>query len=349
MKVAIVTLIDYYNQGNRLQNYALQEKIKELGHEVDTLGVFALRGLYGAVEFSMHIFFTPLYKRMKKNKILSNQTQKLIAVDNYSKKKLNELGKKYDAVVIGSDQVWNPQYLDYPYVLFGFFADKEKCMSYAGSFGVSKIAKNRFKQYKKGLGHIPYISVRENEGSALVKEIVGENAPVVLDPTLLLTKEEWMKYAKPYPNKPKKYLLTYSLMPKKKVNRYIKKLQKETGLEVVNLNRGRDKHFIHTSAEFIDLFLNAEVIVTNSFHGHAMSIALEKPFISFISKKSTSSRVYSLLKNLGLENRTSDKIKKEEYFTLDYTDVNKKLAKKREESLAFLKKSLESIEKSKTE
>ena len=348
MKVAIVTLIDYYNQGNRLQNYALQEKIKELGHEVDTIGVFALRGLGGAVEFGMHVFFTPLYKRMKRNKILSNSMQNLILVENYTKKKLDELGEKYDAVVIGSDQVWNPGFLDYPYVLFGLFADKKKCMSYAASFGVSKIAKNRHNQYKKGLEHIPYISVRENEARTLVNEVLEKevNVPVVLDPTLLLTKEDWQKYASPYPNKPKKYILTYSLMPKKKVNKYIKKLQKETGLEVVNLNKGRDKHFIHTSAEFIDLFLNAEVIVTNSFHGHAMSIALEKPFISFISKKSTSSRVGSLLKNLGLENRTSENIKPEEYFTLDYTEVNKKLAKMREESFAFLKNSLKSIENS---
>lgn len=346
MKIAIITIVDYFNHGNRLQNYALQEKIKEIypDAEIDTLGVFAKRGLYSLIKFSMLFKFLPVIKRIKRAKELTINTQSLIHMDKLSKKNLSKFSN-YDAFVIGSDQVWNPTFLDYPSLMFALFADIEHCMSYSASFGVVSIPKGKLLTYKNGLNHLKYISVRENEASKLVDEILGseKNTPVVLDPTLLLKKEDWLKYRVKFDKKPEKYILTYFVAPKSWQKKYVKNLSKKTGFKVVNCNNFFDKCFCNTCAEFVDLILDAEVVCTNSFHGHAMSIVLQKPFISFSSKKKTNSRISSLLKNLDLENRQSNKLKDEDLFRLDYEPVNKRLDAEREKSFNFLKNSLDSI------
>ncbi len=343
MKIAILTIIDFTNYGNRLQNYALQAKIKEIykDAEVDTIGGCSKHILSYVYPIISPLTFVPILKRKKK--MIKNDNSKTINLDRYSKKKLSMLNDKYDAFVIGSDQIWNPGYVENPFVKFAMFADSEKCMAYSASFGVNEIKKKNVKAFIEGLNHIPYISTREIKGQELVKTLTGKDVPVVLDPTLLLNKLDWQKYAKPVNGKPKSYILTYGFSLPKVFREYVDKVAKKYNLEVININKFSNKFTTVTAQEFIDIILNAKLVCTNSFHGHALSIALEKPFVSFSSKQVSNSRITSILKITGLENRNYKTLKEEDLFKLDYQGVNDRLNKEREKSMEFLKKSLESI------
>ena len=348
MKVAIVTIIEYFNHGNRLQNYALAEKIKSLGYEVETLGVHAKRGFHAVITIARGMPFFKFVRRINNNIKLTKKSQIVHNLDYMTHKDMHKLSENYDAVVIGSDQVWNPFFLDYPCVFFGMFAASKKCMSYSASFGISELPKNKLKTYEKGLSHIPYISVREDDGKKIIDDLFDgkKECKVVLDPTLLLTREEWLERAIPFDKKPKqKYILTYFVAPKAWQKKYVKKLAKETGRVVVNCNRNTDKCFCNTFLEYIDLLNNADLVCTNSFHGHALSIALNKPFISFASSYNRNSRISTLLRNTNLEDRNYQKVTKENCFTTDYSEANAKLNELREDSFEFLKDTLEKITK----
>lgn len=345
MKIAIITIIDYTNFGNRLQNYALIKKIKEIykNAEIDTVGGCSKHILSYLYPVISPFTFVPILKRKKRMIESCKRVGKTIGADFFSMKKLRKLGEEYDAFVMGSDQIWNPGFVENPNLKFALFADGDKCMAYSASFGVSNIKKNKVEVFKKGLNHTKYISVREFRGKELVKELVDKDAQVVLDPTLLLKKYEWQEYAKHVENLPKKYLLTYGFNLPKVFREYVDNVAKKYGLEVVNINKFTSKFTTSTAQEFIDILLNASLICTNSFHGHALSIALEKPFVSFPPKKSYDSRVSSILKIAGLEGRNYQQLKDEDLFKLDYEPVNKRLDAEREKSFNFLKNSLDSI------
>ena len=261
----------------------------------------------------------------------------------------NKIGsQEFDDVVTAANFLYevydgNPGFVENPNLKFALFADGDKCMAYSASFGVSNIKKNKVEVFKKGLNHTKYISVREFRGKDLVKELVDKDAQVVLDPTLLLKKYEWQEYAKHVENLPEKYLLTYGFNLPKAFREYVDNVAKKYGLEVVNINKFSNKFTTSTAQEFIDILLNASLICTNSFHGHDLSIALEKPFVSFPPKKSYDSRVSSILKIAGLEGRNYQQLKDEDLFRLDYEPVNKRLDAEREKSFNFLKNSLDSI------
>lgn len=142
------------------------------------------------------------------------------------------------------------------------FTDKEKRISYAASFGVSKIPENFKEDYKKWLTGLKAISLREDAGKEIVESLTDQKAIVVLDPTMLLDSEEWSKLAKPAKSKPKgKYLLTYFLGDKSKeiINR-IDYLSKTYDLEVVNLADKNDKETYETGpSEFIDFIKDSTI------------------------------------------------------------------------------------------
>lgn len=220
-KVAIVT-IESLNYGNRLQNYALQEILKSLSCSVKTLH---------RVHESKTV--TSCAKRMAQN-ILQTKAAKfrqfdanidfsdvILGKDDYP----NGLAEKFDYFVVGSDQVWNPYYAfaggecD-----FLTFAKNDQKISYAASFGVSIIPEKKEIEYAEYLKSFKSISVREHQGSIIVKKLSDRDATVVLDPTLLLDEEDWMKVEKKSLCRPKgKYVFVYALGDK--TDRFEKKNQ----------------------------------------------------------------------------------------------------------------------------
>lgn len=193
------------------------------------------------------------------------------------------------------------------------------------------------------------ISVREKQGQAIIKSLCNKEVPVVLDPTFLLTKEEWKKL-NTCDTKNKKYILVYCLRRSDLLNKMAEKLKIKTGFEIIVLNPRIRNIYDKFSAynvgpeDFIRLFMNAEYILTNSFHGTAFSINFNKKFLVDLdinSAVSTNSRLLNILSLFGLEDRIVENIDIEKmYRDIDYRKVNKILDEERIKSINYLKKSL---------
>lgn len=363
-KVAIITLNGYFNYGNRLQNYALQEVIKSLGHDVDTIMVN--RNMKNKEGRILRVLKNPkkllvIFKRFKinkKNEKISIERSKNFK--QFSKKYISEteyyisennipsdLSNKFDFFVVGSDQVWNPFTVGKSGIYFLSFAPKEKRIAYAPSFGISNIPLEYKEEYKVLLSSMGKLSVREKAGAEIIKNLSGRTAQILVDPTLLLSKEKWLSVSQQVSNKPKdSYLLTYFLgdisSEKQKKIKEIATLKK---LKVINLSNIKDKDFYESGpSEFIDYINSAEIFLTDSFHGVVFSILLETPFIVFNRKDnqpSMNSRIDTLLETFKFESRFSDKLKSNnEIFNLDFSHVHSILKEERERALNYLKEAI---------
>lgn len=374
-KAAIITLNGYFNYGNRLQNYALQEVIKQLGFEVETILHHELPHVNNETKIFNNVKrlarnLNPFsLKRKISNKMLSNKkkyaikyripefkkfTEKYIKETNFTISSDNipdNLANKYEYFVVGSDQVWNPFYQKreniLPAIEYLTFAPKEKRLSYAASFGITSIPEKFIPRVRNGLMGMKSILVREHAGIEIVKKLTGRKAHVVLDPTMLLTKEKWLSIAKPHNKKPRsKYLLTYFLGKiSKESASFINQVAEEYDLEVIHLENYEDiELFKADPSHFIDFINSASIFLTDSFHGVAFSIVLETPFIVFEREEngpSMYSRIETLLQTFDLENRQYIRIKKRplEWMAIDFTKAKEILNEERRKSLFLFRNS----------
>lgn len=379
-KVAIITLNGYFNYGNRLQNYALQETISSFGFEVETIinsttavieerptFVYRLNNLLkkGPKEIGKAMANKINKSKLSKGelnevenieiekirtKIFKGFTYEYIKETNYSITDNNipdNLSDKYDYFITGSDQVWNPHYIYGPSIYFLTFVEKHKRIAYAPSFGVSEIECKYIDKYKEWISGINKLSVREDDGAKIIKELSGKEAPVLVDPTLLLTKEKWLSISKVAINKPiGEYLLTYFLggIPND-YKEQISRIVKENNLEIINLGDITEKDTYKTGpSEFIDYINSCSVFCTDSFHGAVFSILFEKPFIVYErmgTPLSMFSRINTLLDKFKLESRKSEYIKSnKDIFDIDYLDVQYILEAERKKSFEYLKDAL---------
>lgn len=369
-KIGIVTLPGYFNYGNRLQNYALQEILKQYSEEVETLVIPNISANSdGTKHYMKKLFSQPLSKTSKtfaskiKGKI-RYLTNKDILVErerrfkefsqNYIKERhfstlyeINETSDEFDFVVTGSDQVWNPNFIkNMEQYYFLQFVEKEKRIAYAPSFGISEIPEEVRQQYKEWLSSIPYISVREKEGAKIIKQLIGRDVPVLVDPTLLLNKEEWLKISKEHKNKPKsKYLISYfwGKIPKER-KALIKRIAKKYNLQIVNIASLTDKRtYTADPSEFIDYINSASLVLTDSYHGSIFSILMETPFFIFerIGGPSMYSRIRTLLEMTKLKNREEKDIDlNRNLLEMDFSHVQNILNEERKKSFDFLKKAM---------
>lgn len=372
-KVAIITLNGYYNYGNRLQNFALQEVVKSLGFNVETI-INANKPLQiknsGLISQAKKIRNKSLIEIIKKinariklvvfkseneknelarTKIFMEFTQNYIKETTFSISENNipnDLSDSYDYFITGSDQVWNPDYLYDSSINFLTFAEKHKRIAFSPSFGVSEIKPEHVENYKEWISGMHKLSVREDAGAKIIKDLTGREAPVLVDPTLLITKEKWLSIDKEAANKPKgKYLLTYFLggVP----NNYkgqIKNIVKENNLEVINLGEIREKATYRTGpSEFIDYVNSCSIFCTDSFHGVVFSILMGKPFIVYerVGGSSMYSRINTLLDKFDLHSRKAENIKSNnDALNIDFTDVAPILEAEHKKALDYLKNAL---------
>jgi len=365
-KIGIVTLTAYFNYGNRLQNYALQEILKRYSKEVETLVIPNIStSSHGTKYYIKKLFSQPLSKTAKSfaNKI-KNLSNKDILVErerrfkefsqNYIKERhfsslyeINGISDEFDYIVTGSDQVWNPNFIkNLEQYYFLQFVEKEKRIAYAPSFGISEIPEEVRQQYKEWLSSIPYISVREKEGAKIIKQLIGRDVPVLVDPTLLLNKEKWLKISKEHKDKPKsKYLISYfwGKIPKERET-LIKRIAKKYNLEIVNIANLSDKKTYTTDpSEFIDYINSASLVLTDSYHGSIFSILMETPFFVFerIGGPSMYSRIRTLLEMTKLKNREEKDIDlNKNLIEMDFSHVQSILNEERKKSFDFLKDAL---------
>ena len=344
--VGIITIIDNENCGNRLQNFAMQKTVEDLGYSATTIRNEKLlnskqnyaKTFLRAVKKSLKGFLT---KKKRANFYSFNKnirfTKKLYTV------KTKSLNKKFDYFIAGSDQIWKPTRKRLSYMDLLGFADGKKRISYAASFGISNIDEAAKEKMRNELPKFKAISVREDAGAKIIEDATGiKTAQVVLDPTMLVSKKDWSKLEKrPETLKSKKYALTYFLgdNTSKELSDYCA----AKNLDIVDFYKASEKY---GPSEFLYLIRHADLVITDSFHGTVFSIIFNRPFlICKRREKATNNDMYSrietLLSKFGLEEQTYDGKIDESKLSIDYTKVNEILKKEQKKSLDFLKKALD--------
>lgn len=333
MRILIVTLVDHSNYGNRLQNYALEHLMIQMPVDVASglqifskersiacaktmwarriksilpLGLF--RVLIALADHSITFGTKPEKKREARMQSFSKEY--LHPLPKLYMKKDQDLEKKladrYDYYIAGSDQVWNPIWAGQDYH-FLTFAPAEKRIAFAASFGVEALEQEAAERFGRRLTDFKYISVREPSGARLVRQLTGKAADVVLDPTLLLAREEWKKLAKkPDVALPEHYVLSFFLgeEPKQALDAFAEK----QGLPILHLNQEEYPDlYVLDPAEFLYVVEYADYVLTDSFHGMVFAIKFEREFYVFHRKQrgmeNMFGRIGELLKWLGLSER----------------------------------------------
>ena len=271
----------------------------------------------------------------------------------------NELTKlcyeRYSDVVVGSDQLWRPANIAGDFYTLNFVPDGVNKIAYATSFGLKDIRDNQRETAKTFLSRINHLSVREVSGAVIVWNLTGRKIPVVCDPTLLLTKEQWGNFIADKPLIQGKYILCYFLGDNKEHRVYARKLAATSGCKVVGILHmagymSVDKDFTDVAPtdigpfEFLNLIRNASYVCTDSFHGCALSILFNRHLFAFRrfsqdNKMSTNDRIITLLSMLGMEDvlitgreNVADCVK----IKTDYHDVEARLDVKRNDAIAYL-------------
>jgi hypothetical protein len=370
--VGVITFHFSSNYGAILQAYALQEVLKDMGYVAELID-YRDDG-FQMVSFSRlrkvrHFVWHKVVKRalvgterQRKTELFREKYLRLSAREYHSSETLCFDPPQYDVYITGSDQVWNPRIHnnDSSYFLT-FVPEGKKRISYAASFGVTRIPEKLISKCAKWLKEIDHISTREFEGKQLIEQLTGRNAVITLDPTLLLDDEQWRQIAIPYKH-PREYILCYHMPGDKEVTKCIDRIARRisalTGWDVINIGQKaymrldprRYSVFDAGPAEFVGLIENASFVVTNSFHGTAFSINYKKPFLAPINpalspERALSSRITSLLQIVELEARLVPVGKPiagslYDILHLDYEPVERLLQRERRKSLEFLEEAL---------
>ena len=384
-KIALVTCYFQPNYGSQLQAYATQMAFDKLGLGNETIMIDGLLPEINKAKykyFLSRIFDINTIKdkwatvrqliakkrdpEYRKNLATRNAMFKEFAASRFylsklynSKKELSLHANDYAAFVVGSDQLWLPSNISADYYTLNFVSDSIPKISLATSFGVSELPRKQAKMASDFLKRLDYISVRETFGQKLVKELSNRDVPVVCDPTLMFTAEDWENISIKERFSEAPYIFVYFLGNNPEHREFVKRVKKLTGLNIVQL--AHCDEFIKTDIgfaeetpynvgprEFIQLVRDAEFVFTDSFHCSVFSLLYKKNFFTFRryrgdGKVSTNGRVYSLLSLVNLENRLlygSENAEKVLSTKIDFDVVHKKIGTLRNHSWKWLKDSL---------
>ena len=360
MKKAII--VTWFNSGRNygqtLQAYALQTKLKELNVDAQLLyfgaevynSIPLLNDIYHIFKLDKSKWLTQFKFNRFVNKYLnvSKPLRRTKYILNYLEKYNPEL------LICGSDQIWNPHNISPIFYLSGIGCENSKRISYGASI-CNPIYKNKFGEQpcvKEWLNKFSAISVRENSGKEIIKDLFGFESEVVLDPTLLFTGEEWLKLLNlnNNNNNKTKYLLCYLFNISEKQKKFIEqrakalKLKVEYGNVLINNNL---KTEAWSPIDFLNKIRNAEEIITDSFHGTVFSILFHKNFFVFDNGKEKGSdpyynidRMTTLLNKIDLSNRILDDSLLCKETIIDYNKIDSILDQERKKSIAFLHKNI---------
>ena len=356
MKVGIITINDDNNYGNRLQNYAVQEVVKGLEiNDVETIkNDVYLNEKTSKIKYLVRSIKS-LISRVKliiKNRIKMPKRRKCFLKFNknskYSKRYFSVMkkDKKYDAFLVGSDQVWNPNFGRLKDIDLLNFETSAKKIAFSASFGVSKVNKEAENKLKNALPKFNAIGVREDAGKEIIEKVLPEKeVEVLVDPTMLLSKEDWEKVSKkPEMLKTDKYILNYFLGELSEERRKeIDRIAKENDCEVINILDKNSPFYQTGPSEFLYLEKNAFAICTDSFHSCVFAILFDRPFIVFNRETATekmNSRIDTLINKFELENRKFENKITNENLNHDYTKAYEILKEERKKSIEFLKREI---------
>ena len=362
MKVGIITFQRAYNYGAVLQAYALCETINHMGFSCEVIDYHNAKfdNIYKKISVlksrNLREFLSAIvYGRIRnsKRKLFAEFVEKEIKVSKteYSSENIKNSNPNYDVFITGSDQVWNLKLTNYDWNFFLVFVNSgKKKVSYAASIVAIDNDKEIEKEIIKALTELNHISLREKSGVNYVKSLGLPYPELVLDPTLLLTKEQWVELENRNPifeKLPDRYLLAYFVSPTITNYDQMKSLGEEIDLPIVLINYTHQKvdgviNLLTVSpGQFVSLIDRACFVVTNSFHGTAFSINLRKDFLYILNTEipQKNERILSLVEALDLTDR--DFTKADLGNQINWDNVSKKLESLRKHSLGVLRNEIE--------
>lgn len=365
-----------YNYGGQLQAYAMCRALKKLN--IDSEQICYVRDK----SFLKHKVVVVLKKSWKEKKDLMRRYVNRFIVKlgfgaDYARSILHKFNtfielvphskvyrsdsvydtaNDYDVFISGSDQVWNPDTCSDEWYL-NFLPDTTKRIAYSASIGKEYFTDAEKQRLKPYIEKYSYIGVREDKAKELIQSFVEKDVDVVLDPVMLLTKEEWAVFDKWDFLKKEKYICVYLVAYNASIEKLALEYARMMNMKAVfitdprnALNQNPKGYWVPFSdgvgpEEFIALFMNATYIITNSFHGMALSINFEKNFFAYYSrakddKNTLNSRIDTVLESFGVKDRltfTDEKLSTDQFRKeVDYANVRKKVEFRRNECLKLL-------------
>lgn len=374
-KVGLVTCF-LNNYGACLQAYALENVIDGLGYNCFIINYYPPEGYikpsYGIKKLIMQCFsimpslFVPKrYKdyycsgRYEFDRQFDRFRNKYLRFDSkhiHDEKSILQNPSKMDTYVCGSDQIWNPTFYggNNKIYLLKFVPDGKKRIAYAPSIGINKIPEQYEKDFINLINRYSTISVREDAGAKIVKELTGRDCRVVLDPTLLISRSNWIKLIKP-PKITKPYIFLYLFGTRDFIGEFIEHIKNIADIPIVAIpfterEKANDFKKLYSAGplDFVSLIANASLVITDSFHATAFSINLNIPFYALLrdeenNPEGMNSRIHSILHLTGLNNRlifNKSNFPKDLNSDMDFSDSNNRLNKKRKEDIDFLREAL---------
>lgn len=337
MKIGILTFNYCNNFGATLQAYALCKAMKNVGHYVSFIDykleyltrrytlfqfyTYAGKSITWKIgKFTKSVFDIP--RKLRKRKIFNDFRKQYLPEESVS-------NASFDCIVVGSDQVWNPNVTGgYDEAYYGIKYKGIKHISYAASCPASAIDESKKNLY----ANFDTIGVREKKSLDKLHKI-GITAYLNIDPTFLLSREEWMELVDNKRIIDNNYLLVYNLSGLKEIIPIAKRFSEEH--DWVNTEQ---KNVFKDAGpkEFVNLFMNAEATIVSSFHGTAFSIICHKPFLFFPNNDERDERVLSLLQSLNLEHCVYSKENGVNMPIIDWKNVDEKLDLLKKTSLSYL-------------
>lgn len=364
-KVGVITFHRAYNYGAILQAHALSQKISELSSGCEIVDVLdpvesskkigLKRKLVLFIRSILYLDRTVGYRKRCKKIDRFVKTNLLLSKEKYNANTIYDSNSRYKVFVVGSDQVWNLSFKNNHIYLLDFVNEDNYRMSYAASFGYSKIPEQFVEHSKKSIERFDAVSVREKTGISILEEQIGiKNGVLVVDPTLLFDKEKWVSMVDLSLVKDKrvigdeKFVLYYAVAPQTRLLDSAIETARRNNMKLVILNNSTEIkvksaiNFYDAGIEdFIFLFNKASYVFTTSFHGLAFAINFNKQFVFETSKEKNNAndRLFSLVSELGLINRSIDVIK-DVNDPIDWGSANAKLQILRKRSADYLSNNL---------
>ena len=355
-KIGILTFHRANNYGAVLQSYALKNVLINLKTQTQIINylcpymVYVIKYNFIPNKIKLLLQFLMTCTKYNRLKLYLNfkffQIKFLNDTKIFSNKSIYKSNKKFDLFIAGSDQIFSLRLTGFDKNYFlDFVRDKNKCFSYAASFGLKfeDLTEKEKLFIKNNLKNFKFLSLREQQGLNIVNKLSNIKNDVHIDPTLLLNKKDWFKIMD-IP-KEENFILVYLIHSDKKIIDYINCLSVQKNLKVyyISLESINDNDFINiriTPQKFLGYFLKAKYVVTNSFHGLAFSINFNKQFFVDLSYKTanTNSRLENLLNLTKLKERLIDNIGTDYDKPINWDSVNKIIEKEREKSINYLKK-----------
>lgn len=370
IKIATITFHGAYNFGSVLQTFALQEFVKDLYKSHNKSCEYSVINFRTEFQKSFYSIYKPWKnsKNIFKNIVAFNYfkvlKQKQIKFEKFlneyvnltdevkNSEEIKKFSKNFDFYISGSDQIWNVRATDFEDEYYLDFVKSGKKISYAASMGPLDIDWNKYgvEKYRNLLNMYSSISVRETGTVDKVKFLIGKEPEVNIDPTFLLKKEEWQKIESNANYNDGQYILLYCLEPSKEQLAMAKAISKKLNLPIVVTKYNNKNDIINTfvkkydsgPCDFLSYIDNAALVLSSSFHGTAFSMIYNKPFYVFNGMKD--SRISSILKIAGIEERSIESITDIDRVTLDdvdFTAINEIIKKEQEKSRKYLVNALE--------